>query len=68
MENFKSLKKYCEDLKFDYPKLTEFELLSIAVQMQRNNILISGLTVSKLNEYPAALEKIAILLDERLER
>ncbi|MDI6050818.1 hypothetical protein QLS31_13365 [Flavobacterium sp. XS2P24] len=67
MENFKSLNKYYDDLKSGYPKLTDFELLSIAVQIQRNDILIAGLTVSQLDKHPSALEKIAILLDEKQE-
>lgn len=67
MENFKNLNKYYDNLKSGYPKLTDFELLSIAVQIQRNDILIAGLTVSQLDKHPSALEKIAILLDEKQE-
>lgn len=68
MENFKNLNKYCEDLKSVYPKLTDFEMLSIAVQMQRNDILVSGLTVSQSDKFPPALEKIAILIEEIKEK
>lgn len=67
MENFKNLNKYYDNLKSGYPNLTDFELLSIAVQIQRNDILIAGLTVSQLDKHPSALEKIAILLDEKQE-
>lgn len=68
MENFKSLNKYYDELKSGYPKLTDFELLSIAVQIQRNEILIAGLTVSQSDKRPSALEKIAILLDEKQDK
>ena len=34
------------DLKKDYQKLTEFELLSLAIQIERNQILENGFVVS----------------------
>lgn len=67
MENFKSIYKYCDDLKLDYPKLSDYELLSIAVQMQRNDILKAGLTVFKTGGTPPALEAIAIQLGMKPE-
>lgn len=62
MENFKSIYKYCDDLKLDYPKLSDYELLSIAVQMQRNDILKAGLNVTQSDERPTSLEAIAMQL------
>ena len=54
--------KIVKDLKLDYPKLSDYELLSIAVQQQRNEILIAGLNVSRTDKYPSAIEAIAIQL------
>lgn len=68
MENFKSIYKYCDDLKLDYPKLSEYELLSIAVQMQRNDILKAGLVVFETDGSPSALEAIAMQLGAKPER
>jgi hypothetical protein len=62
MENYQSIDGYCKDLKLNYPKLSEYECLSIAVQMQRNDILIAGLAVPGMDTYPPALEAIAIQL------
>lgn len=49
-------------LKLDYPELTNFELLSLAIQIQRNQILTAGLVVSPSDKNPAGLEAIAIAL------
>lgn len=68
MENFKSIYKYCDDLKLDYPKLSDYELLLIAVQMQRNDILKAGLTVFETDTTPPALEAIAMQLGMKPER
>lgn len=62
MKNFKSIREYSSTLKSDYPKLSDYERLSLAIQMQRNDILISGLGVSETNERPAFLEATAIEL------
>lgn len=62
MKNFNDIKDYCRDLKSDYPKLSDFEVLSLAVQMQRNDILRTGLTVFQSDDNPPALEAIAIQL------
>lgn len=50
------------DLKKDYQKLTEFELLSLAIQIERNQILENGFVVSSDDRYPSGLEAIAIAL------
>lgn len=51
-----------KELKMDYPKLSDFELLSLAIQIERNQLLENGLNISRSNKYPASLEAIAIAL------
>lgn len=51
-----------KELKEYFPKLTEFELLQIAVQHQRNRILVSAFVIGSSDSYPGALEAIAIQL------
>ncbi|RUT68575.1 histidine kinase [Flavobacterium cupreum] len=51
-----------KNLKKEYPKLSEFEILSLAVQIERNQILENGLAVSFEDKYPSALEGISIAL------
>ena len=51
-----------KDLKLDYPKLSDFEVLNLAIQIQRNQILQAGLNVSSSDKHPSALEAIAISL------
>ena len=60
--NFESIGDYCKGLKDNYPKLSDYELLKIAVQMQRNDILRAGLNVSQSDTHPSALEAIAMQL------
>lgn len=62
MKNFKSIHEYFNTLKSDFPKLSDYERLNIAVQMQKNDILISGLGISETNEQPAFIEAVAIEL------
>jgi len=54
--------KIAKDLKLDYPKLTDFELLTLAIQIERNQILENGLVVSTTNSNPSGLEAIAYSL------
>ncbi|NRT13623.1 histidine kinase [Flavobacterium sp. 14A] len=51
-----------KELKTDYPKLTEFEVLSLAIQIERNEILENGLVVSSDDKNPSGLEAIGIAL------
>ncbi len=51
-----------QDFKEKYPKLTEFELLQLAIQHQRNRILVAAFVISPTDKYPGALEAIAIQL------
>lgn len=60
--SYKNIETYVEELKYSYKKLTDFEALSIAVRMQRNDILASAFVVSQADRHPTALEKIAMQL------
>ena len=57
-----SYQKIAQELKTYYSTLTEFELLSLAIQIERNQLLENGLNISRLDKYPASLEAIAIAL------
>lgn len=51
-----------KDLKVDYPDMSDYERLSIAVQIQRNQLLENGLAVSTDDSKPSAPEAISIAL------
>jgi len=51
-----------KQIRQDYPKLSDFEILSLSIQIERNQILENGLNVSYSDNHPAALEAIAIAL------
>lgn len=58
-----------KQLKREYPKLSDFEILSLSIQIERNQILENGLVVSPSDKHPSGLEAIGIALgytDERL--
>lgn len=58
-------RKYTEivkELKVNYPKLTEYEIVSLAIQIERNEILENGLVVSSNDREPSGIEAIAIAL------
>lgn len=57
-----------KDLKLDYPKLTEFELLSLAIQIERNQILENGLVVSRSDSTPSGFETVAYALGYKGEQ
>ncbi|SDX58611.1 hypothetical protein [Flavobacterium degerlachei] len=60
-----SIRNYTEivrELKVNYPKLTEFEILTLAIQIERNEILENGLVVSSKDNEPTGIEAIAIAL------
>lgn len=67
MDNFKSIHDYYGDLGSNYEKLSDYEKLSIAVQMQRNDILRAGLVVSQGDKHASALESIAMQLGMGLD-
>lgn len=60
-QNYRSLDEICKELESNY-NVTAFEALTLAVQIQRNEILISGLSVHQTDKYPASLAAIAIEL------
>lgn len=59
MEAYKSLDDLTKELKSQYNKLSEYELLSLAIQIQRNQILSAGLAVEQSNNSQTGLEAIA---------
>lgn len=54
--------KIAKRLKKEYPKLSDFEILSLAIQIERNQILENGLVVNSSDKHPSGLEAIAIAL------
>lgn len=54
--------KIAKELKIDYPKLSDFELLTLAIQIERNQLLENGLNISRSDNYPTSLEAIAFAL------
>lgn len=58
----RDIKKIVRDLKGSYPKLSDYELLNLAIQLQRNEILENGFVVSTNDKNPVGLEAIAIAL------
>ncbi|MDN3665600.1 histidine kinase [Algibacter miyuki] len=59
IENYNTIAK---NLKKDYPKLSDFEILSLSIQIERNQILENGLVVSTSDKTPSGLESIGIAL------
>lgn len=59
IENYRTIEK---QLRQDYTKLTDFEILSLSIQIERNQILENGLVVSSSDKTPSGLEAIAISL------
>jgi len=62
MTQIESYSKIAKELKKDYPKLSDFELLSLAIQIERNQLIENGLSISRLDKHPPSLEAIAIAL------
>ncbi len=62
MEKTQTYSSIVKDLKMDYPKLTDYEALNLAIQIQRNQILVGAFNVSYNDSYPSALTSIAIAL------
>lgn len=59
IRNYKEITK---ELKVNYPKLTEYEIFTLAIQIERNEILENGLVVSSKDNTPSGIEAIAIAL------
>lgn len=62
MDRIQTYNAIVKDLKLDYPKLSDYEVLNLAIQIQRNQILESGFNVSYTDKHPSALEAVAIAL------
>lgn len=56
-KDYQDLNTIEKGLKLDYPKLTDFERLTLAIQKQRNQILIAGFVIN--SSRPSGLEAIA---------
>lgn len=68
IENYSKIAKA---LKSEYNKLNDFEALSLAIQIERNQLLENGFNVSRSDSHPSALEAIAVTLgysDKRGQR
>lgn len=56
----------CNDIAADFlrncPEMTNYEAWSLAIQLQRNQLLENGLVVSRDDKNPSALEAISIAL------
>ena len=59
IEDYNTIAK---QLKKDYSNLTDFEVLTLAIQIERNQILENGFVVSTSDKNPSGLEAIAIAL------
>jgi hypothetical protein len=60
-----AIRNYVEiarEVKLNYPKLTEYEILTLSIQIERNEILENGLAVSSKDNVPSGIEAIAISL------
>lgn len=58
------VKAEAKKLRQDLPTLSVYESLKIAVDLQRNKLYARANVIDPNNEYPAALESIAIKLGE----
>lgn len=61
-ENYSQIGDICSALREDYPNLSDYEILNLSIQLQRNEILIAGLGVNSSDRVPAFLEATAIQL------
>ncbi|GAB3503647.1 hypothetical protein [Emticicia fontis] len=60
ISDYESISKIEKGLKLDHPELTDFERLSLAIQIQRNQILRVGFVINSSS--PNGLEAIGIAL------
>jgi len=57
------IKEYQEELKTTFPKMTDYERLQIAVQLQKNRMYADAFVLTEKS--PSALEKIAMIFEEK---
>lgn len=62
MTKIQSYEAIATDLRSDYQDLTQFETLTLAIQIQKNQILENAFNVSRTDQNPSAFEAIAIAL------
>lgn len=62
MNNYYTINSIVKELKFDYHKLSDYELLTIDIQKQWNEIIVSELNINQENKYPSAPEDIEFQL------
>jgi len=60
--NVQNYNEIARGLKIDYPKMSDFEIVSLAIQIERNQLLENGLAVNRDDSKPGSLEAIAICL------
>ena len=58
------IKDKAKELRKDYPTLSVYESLNIAAKIQKNELYARANVIAPDNEYPGALESIAINLGE----
>lgn len=66
MNNYKEVTEIANSLKGDFRKLSDFEALTIAAQIQTTNVLEASFQTGYSNQ-PPFLEAIAIALGYKLE-
>ena len=57
-----SINEIAKDFTENFPEMTNYEAWSLAIQIQRNQILENGFVVSTNDSVPSALEAISIAL------
>ena len=65
--NYNSISDILETLEDDFSgenKISQFELYQLAIQMQRNEILIAGFGVYQNNFKPSFIENLSIEIKE----
>jgi hypothetical protein len=58
------VRKLAKELKEEY-KLSDFESLTLALKAERNELFKLAFVISSSDSYPSALEKIAMLLENK---
>lgn len=69
MNSYRGIDDIESDLRMQYGNLfSDFEVLSLAIQIQRNEILVAGLVIDQSDNRPTALEAIAMQLGQKSDR
>ncbi|NWJ49755.1 MAG: histidine kinase [Bacteroidetes bacterium] len=62
-----AVEELVKELKLDYV-LTDFEALKIALESERNYLIKTAFVITVSDEYPTALEAIAIALGFKIKK